>query len=82
MEQGKDCIFVYSDPLGDQIIYAVQTKVTNLSLASDPSKNLLQAETQVKLMLDTDILMLSTKQKKRPTKVFLLTTGTKVADNG
>jgi GTPase SAR1 family protein len=75
LEKGKDCIFVYTDPLGDQIIYAIQTKATNLSLASDPNKNLLQAEVQIRMMLETDVLLLSSKQKKRPTKVFLCTSG-------
>ena len=75
LEQGKDCIFVYTDPLGDQILYAVQTKATNLSMASDPNRNLLQAITQINMMLQTDILMLNPRQKKRPTKVFLCTSG-------
>jgi hypothetical protein len=75
LEQGKDCIFVYTDPLGDRIIYAVQTKATNLSMASDPNKNLLQAVTQVKMMLETDILLLNPGEKRRPTKVFLCTSG-------
>src|SRR5438045_2499992 len=44
-EQGKDCLFTADDPLGAQMVIAVQTKRGGLSLAgSTPSNNLIVAE--------------------------------------
>lgn len=74
-EEGKDCIFLYEDPLGDINLYAVQTKVGNLNLASKASQNLLTAVTQVRTMLETDVPLVERRRKLRPQKVFLCTSG-------
>src|SRR3990172_6466088 len=74
-EEGKDCLFVDQDPLGDVNIYAVQTKKGDLNMASKASKNVLNAATQVLMMLATDIPLLSPPGNRRPTKVFLCVSG-------
>ena len=74
-EEGKDAIFTHTDPLGNIDIYAVQTKVGGLNLASKASQNLVTALTQVRTALSIPISLLKPKGKHFPTKVFLCTSG-------
>lgn len=74
-EEGKDCLFVDRDPLGDMNIYAVQTKKGNINMSAKATKNVLNVATQVLMMLETEIPMVSPLGKRRPTKVFLCASG-------
>ena len=74
-EEGKDAIFTHTDPLGNVDIYAVQTKVGNLNLASKASQNLVTALTQVHTALSTPVPLLKPKGKRFPAKVVLCTSG-------
>ena len=74
-EYGKDCLFAYVDPLGDTNIYTVQTKAGDLNMSSKASQNILNALTQVKMMIDVDIPLLTEKAIRKPNKVFLCVSG-------
>jgi hypothetical protein len=75
-EEGKDCICIGQDTLSRRIVYAIQTKKGNLNLASKASDNLINAVTQVRTSLETDIHLTEDKQKVRPDVVMLVASGT------
>jgi hypothetical protein len=74
-EHGKDAVFCEKDKLGIQVWTAVQTKRGNLNLASGASKNLVAAVTQCRTALESSYIITSTKQKVRPSRVFLCVSG-------
>ena len=74
-EEGKDVIFVFVDPLGQENFYAVQTKVGNINLSSKANQNLIVAETQLRTALATQIVVLPSKKKINPAKVILCASG-------
>lgn len=74
-EAGKDAVFIYIDPLGNRDVYALQTKIGNLTLASSVTSNIVTALTQVRTALESPVLLLNPRQSKRPTKVILATSG-------
>jgi hypothetical protein len=74
-EHGKDAIFTTTDRLGFIDILAVQTKKGNLNLASKATSNLVSAITQINTALSTDVVLLSTKQRKVPSSVILCASG-------
>src|SRR5712675_210315 len=47
-EKGKDALFISTDKLGIEDVYALQTKKGNLNLARKAHANLLEAVTQLK----------------------------------
>ncbi len=75
-EAGKDCYFIGTDQMGLQDLYAVQTKRGNLNLASKASQNIVAAITQLRTCLATDIILLGSGSKRKPTKAFLCASGT------
>lgn len=75
LEEGKDCVFLHRDPLGDVNVYAVQTKAGDLNMSSKASRNVVTALTQVRTMLETDIPFIEDRRTIRPHKVFLCASG-------
>jgi len=75
-ENGKDCIFVDINKLGQREIIAVQTKRGNLNLSSKVQSSIVTAITQLKTALNTKIPFLETKEKTRPQRVMLCVSGT------
>lgn len=80
LEAGKDVIFISHDPLGLTDVYAVQTKKGHINLGCKADRNLIAAITQLKTACETTVTLIKTKEKKRPAKVFLCTSG-KINDN-
>ena len=75
-EEGKDCVFVQENSLGQTELYAVQTKRGDLSLARESNKNVETAVTQLRTAIATDILLTSPRrEKRRPNKVVLCISG-------
>lgn len=74
-EHGKDAIFVAINPLGQQEIYAVQTKIGNLNLGKKASLNLADAATQLRTAVETNVVLLNPHRKERPTKGILCASG-------
>ncbi|QJE95200.1 NACHT domain-containing protein [Luteolibacter luteus] len=74
-EEGKDCYFTTVDKMGVEMIYAVQTKTGNLNMASDASKNLLNAVTQMKMVMNTSVVNTKTKVKSKPSVGILCASG-------
>lgn len=74
-EAGKDAIFVKIDLLGTKQLFAVQTKKGNLNLASKASHNLVNAITQLRTALTTDIVLTASKERLRPLQVYLCASG-------
>jgi NACHT domain len=75
-EHGKDALFLEKDKLDIDVWVAVQTKRGNLNLASLASASLIAAVIQCKTALETSYVVALTKQKIRPSRVFLCTSGT------
>ncbi len=75
LEKGKDTIFISKDPMGLIDVYAVQTKKGNLNMAKRAASNVVEAVTQLKTALSTYVVILKTKEKKYPSKVFLCASG-------
>lgn len=74
-EHGKDAIFIATNQLGQQEVYAVQTKKGNLNLGKKASANLADAATQLRTAVDTNIALLNPRRKERPTKGILCASG-------
>lgn len=74
-EHGKDAIFVETDKLGINIWSAVQTKKGNLNLASSAGASLVSASLQCRTALETSYVVAVTKEKIRPSRVFLCISG-------
>jgi hypothetical protein len=75
-EFGKDAVFVEMDKFGDESLVAVQTKVGSVSMAGDPSKNLLTILSQLRTALDHPYACVRSKSKKFPSSVYLIASGT------
>ncbi|MBP7830822.1 MAG: NACHT domain-containing protein [Kiritimatiellae bacterium] len=80
LEAGKDAIFVGRDPLGLTDLYAVQTKRGNMNMGAKVAHNIVQAITQLKTAKESSIMLVKTKERKRPTKVVLCVSG-KINEN-
>lgn len=74
-EKGKDAIFTHPTPWGTDELYAVQTKIGSLNMSKSASQSIVEASTQLKTATQTKILLLKTKEKKYPAKVFLCVSG-------
>jgi energy-coupling factor transporter ATP-binding protein EcfA2 len=74
-EEGKDCYFTIIDQMGVEMVYAVQTKSGNLNMASNASKNLENAVTQMRMLMKTNVVDLKTKQKRKPNVGVLCASG-------
>ena len=74
-EEGKDCYFTIVDGLGVEMIYAVQTKCGNLSMASEPKKNVQIAITQMHTLMAAMITNTNTNVKKKPNVGIFCTNG-------
>lgn len=75
-EKGKDAYFLAKDKLGIDDLYVVQTKKGKLNLSRKADQNLIEAITQLKTAAVTKLSILSTRQKRLPTKVLLCASGT------
>ncbi|MBU1923678.1 MAG: NACHT domain-containing protein [Candidatus Omnitrophica bacterium] len=62
-EEGKDCLFVETNSLGQNLFYVVQTKKGTLNMTKKASSNITTAVTQLKTALATRITLTETKQK-------------------
>lgn len=74
-EEGKDAIFILTNPLGLDDLIVVQTKAGNLNLASKASDNLLNAIAQLRTAFETAVPLIKPKQKRLPSKVILCASG-------
>jgi energy-coupling factor transporter ATP-binding protein EcfA2 len=74
-EAGKDCFFRMPAPFGLDHLAVVQTKVGNLNMGREPSKNVEQAATQLRTALNAKVNDLKAKQKRKPNFAFLCSSG-------
>jgi len=74
-EEGKDTIFVDHNRIGMREIWAIQTKRGNINLSGKTTQNITEIGTQLKTALGTKITMISTKEKIKPDRVMLCTSG-------
>jgi hypothetical protein len=74
-ESGKDSIFISKDLLGVLDVYAVQTKKGKLNCSRKITQNVVEATTQLKTSLSTEIIFTKNKEKKIPSKALLCTSG-------
>lgn len=74
-EAGKDAIFAERDKLGIDSLVAVQTKKGHLNMASDHSKNVVIAATQLKTALETPMVLLDSRRALKPAKAYLCASG-------
>jgi len=75
MEHGKDCVFINTTPLGDDEIWAVQTKAGNLNLSRKASQSVVEAVTQLKTALTTRVPFPAKGAAKKPNRVYLCVSG-------
>lgn len=75
-EEGKDCCFSGFDALGRRMIYAVQAKKGQINMTSKATENLHTAIAQLRTALETDVLLVETREKVRPDVVMLVASGT------
>jgi hypothetical protein len=74
-EAGKDAVFVNTDPLGLTEILVVQTKKGTLNESRSKKQNVIEAITQLKTASATSVMLLATKSKHIPSKVYLCASG-------
>ncbi len=74
-EDGKDCYFYNDDPIRGRILYAVQTKRGDIKKSSSARDNLMNAMTQLRTALSTDVKDGKLKQRFRPDCVVLVASG-------
>ena len=74
-EEGKDAVFLNSDPLGMTVLYVVQTKKGNINLSRTATSNLIEAVTQLKTALSTKVTITSTKMALYPNYAILCASG-------
>ncbi len=74
-EQGKDTIFLTTNPLGHQDLYAIQTKKGSLNLARKATSNIIEAITQLRTALATAINIASLGGSRKPDRVLLCVSG-------
>jgi hypothetical protein len=74
-EEGKDCLFFDQDRLGVRLLYVVQTKKGDLNLAKRAQANIIEAETQMKTALQTQVPIVSTRERIYPDYAILCTSG-------
>nr|GAT44908.1 NACHT family [Mycena chlorophos] len=74
-EYGKDAIFSEKDRFGVQNFTAVQTKVGNVNLSSDASKNIHNILAQLRTALNQAHVCTLSKQKVLPQIVYLVASG-------
>lgn len=74
-EHGKDTVFAETDKLGLCSYTAVQTKKGHLNLAGKASHNLINAITQLKTALETTLIIAASKQKVKPNRAILCSSG-------
>lgn len=74
-EEGKDCYFITVDKMGIEMIYAVQTKTGNLNMASDATKNMITAITQMRMVMSTYVINTNSKLKRKPNVGILCASG-------
>ena len=74
-EEGKDCIFTATDPLGLLTVYAIQTKKGHITMSRQATENVVEAQVQLRTALETDIILTQHHQKVKPFRVILCTSG-------
>jgi hypothetical protein len=74
-EAGKDCFFRMSAPFGGDHITVVQTKIGNLNMGREPSKNVEEAATQLRTAMAAKVNDTKMKRKRRPNFGYLCTSG-------
>lgn len=74
-EEGKDCYFVTIDPLGSEMVYAIQTKKGNLTMAADPKKNVQTVIAQMKTLMAATVVDPRRKTKRKPSVGILCASG-------
>ena len=75
LEEGKDTVFVDTDPLGHRLLYVVQTKKGNLNLSSKATENTVTAATQLKTAIATRISFLHEGTTATPDFAYLCASG-------
>ena len=75
-EQGKDVLFEQKDPLGETRITCVQTKRGKINMSSNPSQNIGEIVTQLRMALKTRLARLQSRQYHYPDEVILCASGT------
>ena len=78
-EAGKDCFFRESAPFGPDRIVVVQTKIGNLNMGAEPSRNVARASTQMLTALESTVQDLKQKTKRLPNSGYLCVSG-KISD--
>lgn len=74
-EEGKDCIFIFENPLKDMEVWAVQTKKGHLNMSAKVHSNVVTAITQLETALRTTIPFPNKKSAVLPHKVLLCASG-------
>jgi energy-coupling factor transporter ATP-binding protein EcfA2 len=74
-EAGKDCFFRAPAPFSGDYIAVVQTKIGNLNMGREPSKNVEEAATQLRTAMAAMIQDIKTKKKRRPNFGYLCSSG-------
>jgi hypothetical protein len=74
-EQGKDTILTRDSLIGTTEIHAIQTKKGNLNMARKQNNNVIEAITQLRTALETTVIMLPSKERRKPDKVYLIVSG-------
>src|SRR6266852_272282 len=74
-EAGKDCFFRSPSPFGLDHITAVQTKIGNLNMGAQPSKNVERAARQLRTAINAKVHDLKAKQKRKPNFAYLCCSG-------
>jgi len=79
-EKGKDAIFISVDELGNENLYAIQTKKGSLTMSRRVGDNLIEAITQLKTAIATRVTLVAKHTKIFPARVFLCCSG-KINEN-
>ena len=74
-EAGKDCFFRAPAPFGGDYIAVLQTKIGNLNMGREASKNVEEAATQLRTAMAAMINDIKTKRKRRPNFGYLCSSG-------
>ena len=74
-EQGRDAYCTQDNPPSGVEITAIQTKCDKITKSSKPSDNLDTIVTQLRTAIDTPVMLVASKIKKRPLRGFLIASG-------
>ena len=74
-EEGKDAILVGKGPLGEEMVYAVQTKRGKVTMAASANDDLITALRQLRMASETEVELVWSRRRTRPDVVYLIASG-------